>query len=131
MASDYGVILVPDANKRAANVVLALMASEDPAVSENCSQPANATGSPDAPVTHWFGGRPYTLELAEAYKNISASALGVKWPVAGVSAADAKAACAAMRFTVTTEDAYTTQQAQRTLVAALDAQKLMRVADRD
>jgi hypothetical protein len=133
MSSHYGVAVCPDANKNALNVVLALLAGEDPTQSENVSQPLNPTGLITDPVTHWMGGRPYTLEQLAIYQDIPNNMPAASWPVTGVSGAvtlaDAQAAAAAMILHVTTQDAFTTQQAQDTLNAVMLTLGVQRVVD--
>lgn len=135
MTSHYGVAVIPDAHKNAVNVILALIADppENPALSENVSQPLNATGSPNDPVTHWMGGRPYSAAQLEVYQALPDNIPAASWPVTGVtgaaSEADAVAAAAAMTLHVTTQETYTTQQAQQTLAAVLTAMGLKRVVE--
>lgn len=131
MSAHYGVSVIPTEHKNAINVAVALWQGENPALSENLSQPANATGSPDDPVTHWFGGRPYSdaeLAVIQAFADNLPSA---NWPVQGVSGpvslVEAQAAAAAMVINVTTQDEYTTQQAQVTFAAVMTALGLKRV----
>lgn len=131
MTSHYGISIIPDAQKNAMNVVLALRANEDPTQSENISQPASATGSD--PATHWFGGRQYSdaelLVLQDPGNHIP----DADWPVAGVSGdvslADAQAACAALYTMVHSAESFTTGLAAQTLSSALGALGLQRVAD--
>ena len=135
MASHYGVAVIPDAQKNAVNIILALIADppENPALSENVSQPLSASGSPNDPVTHWMGGRPYTAEQLVVYQALPANLPDAAWPVMGVSGpvteADALAAASAMVLHVTTQETYTTQQAQQTLDAVLSAMSLKRVLE--
>lgn len=133
MPAHYGVMLVPDTHKNALNVVLALVVDppENAAQSENCSQPANATGGPDDDFTHWYGGRQYTAEQLAIYQDLANNVPAAEWPITGVSgivtAEAAGLACAAAIMTVTTQDDFTTEQAQATLTAALTAQGLLRI----
>ena len=131
MTAHYGVALIDDANKNAMNVVYALWKGEDPTLSENLSQAANATGNENDPVTHWFGGREYTLADLAIIQNLPANMPSASWPVTGVSGSvslsAAQDAATALKMTVTSQDAFTTQQAQETLAAALTAKNLNRV----
>jgi hypothetical protein len=129
MPASYGVTLIPDEHKRAINVVLALVASEDPRASENCSQPANASGRAADAVTHWYGGRPYADEALGMYASLKDNISGLGWPNTGVTQAQATAACLAMSFTLSTDAKYTTMQAQRTVTSALAARGLQRVVE--
>ncbi len=128
MTARYGVMLVPDAHKNALNVVLALHYAGDPATVDGVTQPANATGNRTDAFTHWYGGRTYNDTELGIFQNLASSIPAASWPMTGaggdVALADAQAAAAAMIMTVTTQEDFTTEQAQQTLAAALDAQGL-------
>jgi hypothetical protein len=131
MSAHYGVALIPASNKNAMNVLYAVWKGEDASQSENLSQPANATGNASDPITHWFGGRLYDDADLAVIQNMGANVPASGWPVVGVSdsvsESDAEAAAAALVLNVTTQDSYTTEQAQITLNALLTAKGLQRV----
>lgn len=131
MASHYGVHIIDDAHKNAMNVVYALWKGEDPTQSENFSQPVNASGLQSDAVTYWLGGRQYSdadLAIIQAMVTNIPTAI---WPVQGVSGPvtllQATAAATALVVNVTTQDTYTTAQAQTTLAAVLTALGMKRV----
>jgi hypothetical protein len=131
MPAHYGIALIPTANKNAMNVVYALWKGEDPTQSENLSQPANVTGNENDPFTFWYGGRQYDDADLAVIQNLASNMPTASWPVTGVSGsvqlADALAAVAALVVQMTTQDTYTTEQAQTTLSALLTAKGLQRV----
>lgn len=131
MSISYGVHLIPDANKNAANVLYALIKGEDTAVSENISQPANPSGAEGDPWTYWFGGKFYTAAELAIFQNLPANIPAATWPVQGMSGAvtlaDVEAAAAAFILTVTTRASFDSQQSTDTLAAALGAINLKRV----
>lgn len=131
MTSHYGVHLIPNAHKNAMNVVYALWQGEDAAASENFSQPANADGLPSTPVAYWLGGKPYSDAELLVIQNMTNNIPSASWPVQGVSGsvtlAQAQAAAAAMIVSVTTQESYSTQQAQATLASVLTSLGMKRV----
>lgn len=133
MPSHYGVAVIPDAHKDAINVIIALMQSENPALSENVSQPANASGDLNDPATHWFGGRPYTPEMLAIYQDLANNIPDAAWPVASVNGSvtlqQAQDAAAALVLHVTTQETYSSQQAQQTLDAVLGSLSIQRAEE--
>ncbi|MCK1507983.1 hypothetical protein [Bradyrhizobium sp. 18] len=130
MTAHYGVTLISAANKNTINVVLALWVGDNPAVSQNVSQPANQSGDIGDAATYSFGGRPYDGGELSVIQSLPGNMPVATWPVQGVagpvSEAEAIAAAAALIVTMTTRDSYTTQQAQETLAASLSALGLRR-----
>jgi hypothetical protein len=133
MPAHYGVALIPDAHKNAMNVVYALWKNENPAASENLSQPANVSGDINDPATYWFGGRLYSDADLVVIQDMPNNMPSASWPVAGVSGnvslVQAQAAAAALIVNVTTQDTYTTPQAAATLAAALGGLGLKKAED--
>lgn len=133
MAAHYGIAIIPDAHKNALNAVYAVWQNEDPTLSENLSQPLNATGDINDPVTHWMGGRLYNDADLAVIQALATHMPTVSWPVVGVSGnvseAQANAAAAALYTMVGTATTYSTPLAQQTLEAALGALGLRRVVE--
>ncbi len=131
MPVHYGVAIIPDAHKNAINVAIALWQNEDPSGSVNVSQPLNASGSPEDPVTHWVGGRPYQPAELPIIQNFATNLPSASWPVTGVDGAvseqDAIDAATAMYLLVGTAETYTSPMAQQTLASALATLGLQRV----
>lgn len=131
MTAHYGVAVVPTAHKNALNAIYAVWKNEDPTSSENLSQPSNQNGSTTDPITHWFGGRLYSDADLVVIQSFAANLPAASWPIMGVSGsvtqAQALAAAAAMIVHVTTQEVYTSQQAQATLSAVMQALGLQRV----
>lgn len=127
----YGVVIVPDAHQNAANVVFALWQVEDTTASRNVSQPLNATSSPNDPVTHWAGGRPFLPEELLVLQDFPANIPSASWPVQGVDGPvteqQAIDAATALIITVRTAETYTSLVAVATLAAALGSLGLKRV----
>ncbi len=123
MSAHYGVAIIPNAHKNAINVAIALWQGENPAQSVNVSQPLNATGSPNDPVTHWVGGRPYQAAELPTIQSFATHLPSATWPVTGVSGAvseqDAIDAATALYLLVGTAEVYSSPMAQQTLASAL------------
>ncbi|MGY3361680.1 hypothetical protein ACVWZK_008343 [Bradyrhizobium sp. GM0.4] len=86
MTAHYGVTLISAANKNAINVVLALWVGDNPAVSQNVSQPANQSGDIGDAATYWFWRsslrRRRTLgnsEFARQYASCDLACAGGGW----------------------------------------------------
>ncbi|MCK1578165.1 hypothetical protein IVB03_00875 [Bradyrhizobium sp. 168] len=130
MTAHYGVTHISAANKNAINVVLALWIGDNPAVSQNVSEPANQSGDIGDAATYWFSGRPYDGGELSVFQSLPGNMPVAIWPVQGVagpvSEAEAIAAAAALIVTMTTRDSYTMQEAQETLAASLSALGLRR-----
>lgn len=101
---------------------------ENPASSENLSQPANASGSPNDSSPIGLTASSIATQNSWSSKIPPANMPAAAWPVQGVSGpvslAEAQAAAAALILTVKTRDSYTTQQAQDTLAAALGLRRI-------
>lgn len=133
MPAHYGIAMIPDAHKNALNVAYALWMDEDPTQSENLSQPANASGSPEDPVERWFGGRLYSEGELAVIQHFASHIPAADWPVMGVSGLvteqQAIDAATALYLMVGTADTYTTPLAAQTLESALGALGMKRVVE--
>jgi hypothetical protein len=129
----YIVHLIPDAQKESYNRLVAIREGENPLTSINVSQPANASGSPEDPFTHWYGGRWVPdADYLDFYQNVAARIGAWEFPVVAdgeaiLGDAEAAAAAAAVTISVTTSDE-AAQLPQQTLGAVLTAMGLKTIA---
>ncbi|WP_297105087.1 hypothetical protein [uncultured Devosia sp.] len=97
MTDRYCIFVIPAAHRAAANLLMALVNGDDPALSNSFSRGANADGSFNSEAnlyemaTHFFGGMPITEEWESEVSNLAAThpTPSGGWPWNGITEQDA------------------------------------------